>query len=165
MSISPEELILQADAMNVRLEIVRGMPIWEASPVFRHQFEIDRIRTTIRPLEGQRSCECFHTSDVIFKFPDGSLKRPDIAVLCQMPLPNEIDRALEQIPVAVVEVISEGYERKDEIAPEFYLEHGVKDIIIFNPRTLEVTYYTKRSVVRLVSPAKIDLECGCRIEV
>jgi Uma2 family endonuclease len=113
----------------------------------------------------ERACGCFHTSDVIFKFPDGSFKRPDIAILCETPDRSEFYRALERVPEAVVEVISEGYERKDEIAPEFYLSHGVKDIMIFNPRTLEVFHYTNHSVTKMISPASVQLECGCMIEV
>ncbi len=49
MSIPPEDLIMQADLLNVRLEIVRGLPVWEASPVAEHQIEVDRIRASIRP--------------------------------------------------------------------------------------------------------------------
>jgi Uma2 family endonuclease len=164
VTISPEELIRQADAMNVRLEIVRGLPIWEASPVLGHQIEIDRIRASITA-QANSGCACFHTADVIFKFPDGSFKRPDIAILCETPDRSEFFSALERIPEAVVEVISEGYERKDEAAPEFYLSSGVKDVMILNPRSLEVFHYTAHSLAKFVSPASIQLECGCLIEV
>ena len=83
MSIPPEDLIMQADLLNVRLEIVRGLPVWEASPVAEHQLEVDRIRASIA--RGDAGCECIHIADVLFKFSDSSLKRPDIAVLCELP--------------------------------------------------------------------------------
>ena len=35
MSLSP--ILLQANELGIRLEIVNGLPIWEAQPVYRHQ--------------------------------------------------------------------------------------------------------------------------------
>jgi Uma2 family endonuclease len=164
MTTSIEELIRQADHIGVRLEIVNGKPIWEASPVYRHQREALRIQQSLIN-KNESSCACHGVLDVIFKFPDGSFKRPDVAILCRVPDESEIDAALEIMPEAVVEIVSENYEYKDEIAPDFYLEQGVKDIIVFNPRTLEVIYYSKQGVARFKSPTHFDLECGCHIEV
>ena len=165
MSLSPEELILQADQMNVRLEIVRGLPIWEASPVAAHQLEVDRIRTSIATDEA-RSCACFHLADVLFKFQDGSLKRPDIAILCKRPEEAALQQALETVPEAVIEIVSQGYERKDlELAPSFYLSLGVKDVIIFEPQTKIVYRHRKDGVKRSESPVALRLECGCTCEV
>ena len=164
MSLSPEELILQADQMNVRLEIVRGLPIWEASPVASHQLEVDRIRASIE--NEAHSCACFHLADVLFKFQDGSLKRPDIALLGKRPEEPALRQALKTVPEAVIEVVSEGYERKDlELAPSFYLSLDVKDMIIFEPQTKIVYHHRKDGVKRLESPVVVRLECGCTCEV
>ncbi|MDX2005824.1 MAG: Uma2 family endonuclease [Meiothermus sp.] len=164
-TISPEEMILQADRMNLRLEIVRGIPIWEASPVYAHQAEIDRIRASIQPLEGS-DCGCVHAADVLFRFPDGSLKRPDIAVLCRSPQPSEGQVALTQIPEAVIEVISEGYEQKDlELAPPFYLSMGVQDVLIYDPQLKQLYHHRRDGKKRLNSPVRVELECGCVCEV
>ncbi len=165
MSLSPEELIMQADLMNVRLEIVRGLPIWEASPIGLHQLEVDRIRKTIEPTDNS-SCACFHLADTIFKFPDGSLKRPDIAILCQIPDREALKKALTVIPDAVIEIVSEGYEKKDlELAPGFYLSMGIKDVIIFEPSTLIVYHYRKDGNKRLESLVTLEFECGCSCQV
>lgn len=165
MSLTPEELILQADQMNVRLELVRGIPVWEASPVAAHQLEVDRIRASIQAHKVS-NCDCFHLADVLFKFQDGSLKRPDIAILCKRPAVPQLQHALEVVPEAAIEIISEGYERKDlEFAPNFYLSLGVKDVIIFEPRTKIVYHHRKDGVKRLESPVQIELECGCHCEV
>lgn len=43
------QTLLRADELGIRLEIVRGLPLWEAQPVVRHQRAIDRIRSTIQP--------------------------------------------------------------------------------------------------------------------
>jgi len=153
---------LKAEELGIRLEIVRGLHIWEASPVARHQIAIDVIRKTIRPLRSDTPCACVHLSDVYVQFQDGSLKRPDIAIFCRTP--DELDDAITLIPEAVIEVVSKGYEAKDfEIAPNFYLSQGVKDVIIFEPITAMVVHATKRQISRMQSPTNIELQCGCAL--
>lgn len=157
---------LRADELGIRLEIVGGLPIWEPQPVWRHQKAIDRIRATIErlPSDPGRGCGCIHISDVYISFPDGSLKRPDIAIFCREP--EEEDEAITLIPEAVIEVVSKGYEAKDlEIAPHFYLAQGVKDVVVFDPYTLLVLHVRTDRAVRHLSPVTIDLECGCRCTV
>lgn len=157
--------LLQADDLGIRLELIGGLPVWEASPVLRHQKAIDRIRASILPLaQSQSGCGCIHLSDVYILFPDGSLKRPDISIFCREP--DEQDEAITLIPEAVIEIISKGYEAKDlEIAPRFYLSQGIKDVIILDPHTLVVLHLTPSSASRHVSPVDIDLACGCRCRV
>lgn len=147
----------------MRLEIVRGLHIWEAPSVARHQIAIDVIRKTIRPLkQGSTACACVHLSDVYVQFQDGSLKRPDIAMFCRTP--DELDDAITLIPEAVIEVVSKGYEAKDfEVAPNFYLSQGVKDVIIFDPMTSRVVHATKNQISRTQSPSNIELHCGCAL--
>lgn len=165
---------LDAEGSGIRLEIIGGLPVWEAAPVVRHQRAIDRIRASIRstskftgqPAPGEEGggCGCIHLSDVFVSFPDGSLKRPDIAIFCREP--DEQDEAITLIPEAVVEVISKGYEAKDlELAPHFYLAQGVKDVLIFDPYTLLVLHIRRDGVQRLVSPVAVQLECGCECVV
>jgi Uma2 family endonuclease len=159
---------LRADELGIRLEIVAGLPIWEPHPLYRHQKAIDRIRTTIQrrtPTEPQQpECTCVHISDVYVSFPDGSLKRPDIAIFCQEP-PEE-DEAIKLVPEAVIEIVSKGYEAKDlEIGPHFYLSQGIKDVIVFDPYTLLVLHVRRDGTTRQVSPVAITLECGCTCTV
>jgi Uma2 family endonuclease len=158
-----DDVLLKADASGIRLEIIGGLPVWEAAPLLRHQRAIDRIRVSIRPklaTTQEEGCGCVHISDVYISFPDGSLKRPDIAIFCREPA--EEDEAITLVPEAVIEIISKGYEAKDlELAPHFYLSQGVKDVIVFDPYTLLVLHVRRDSARRLVSPVTIDLECGC----
>jgi Uma2 family endonuclease len=157
------ELLERANAAGIRLEIVRGVPTWEAAPALGHQMAIDRIRATIRPLPGS-PCACFHASDVYVLFPDGSRKRPDVAIWCRQP--DELVGAVTLIPEAVIEVISPGYEAKDlEIGPALYLQHGVRDVITFDPRSGQLHRYDRSGYVVKMSPAKLTLQCGCEIEV
>jgi Uma2 family endonuclease len=159
----PFERLLAADDLGVRLEIVGGLPIWEAHPLPKHQRAVDRIRASITPpppnAEGA-GCTCVHLADVYVQFPDGSLKRPDISIFCREP--DEEEAAITLVPEAVIEVISKGYEAKDlEIGPRFYLSQGVKDVVVFDPSTLVVLHICAGGATRLVSPVKIQLLCGC----
>jgi hypothetical protein len=45
MPIDPK--FLKAEELGIRLEVVSGLPIREAHPVWKHQKAIDRIRSTI----------------------------------------------------------------------------------------------------------------------
>lgn len=158
--------LLQASEIGIRLEIVNGLPIWEAQPVYRHQKHIERIaRGITKPAFTQSGCDCVHATDVYIQFPNG-LKRPDISIFCREPNEDEQDSALTMIPEAVIEVVSKGYEAKDlEIGPPFYLSQGVKDVIVFDPLTLLVLHVRRNRTTRQISPVVIGLECGCQLLV
>jgi len=160
-----EAMIERADQAGVRLEIVGGVPMWEAFPAVKHQEAIDRIRATIKASTPENSgCGCFHYADIYIQFPDGSLKRPDISIFCRRP--SEEEHAVTLIPEAVIEVISKGYEAKDiEFAPYFYLAQGVKDVVIFDPYTLLVLHARRDGRKHLMSPTTIQFECGCQCQI
>ena len=150
---------LLAEQLGIRLEVVGGLHIWEAQPVWRHQKAIDRIRGTTHVREGS-ACACVHAADVYVEFRDSSLKRPDVTIFCREP--DEQEDAIKLLPEAVIEVVSKGYEAKDlEIGPRFYLSQGVKDVVVFDPTTQLVLHVRADGVRRLISPVPIDLECGC----
>jgi Uma2 family endonuclease len=158
-----EELVEMADEAGVKLEITGGIPTWEAFPGPRHQKEVLRVLLGFERTAGS-DCVCFQIPDVYIKFPDGSLKRPDVAIFCDEP-PDQ-DEALEEIPEAVLEILSKDYEKKDtEIGAPFYLEQGVKDVILFDPRTQEVTHRRRDGTKVHKSAVTIKLECGCQITV
>ena len=158
------DTMLRADELGVRLEIVNGLPIWEAQPLYRHQKHVERIAGGIS--RGQSgNCACIHALDVYIQFPNG-LKRPDISIFCREPSEEEQDSALTLIPEAVIEVVSKGYEAKDlEIGPPFYLSQGVRDVIVFDPTSLLVLHVNSHGATRQVSPVAIELQCGCSVQV
>jgi len=153
--------LLRSEELGIRLEFVAGLPIWEASPVIRHQKAVDRIRGSIKKSEeNDNPCDCFHVADIYIQFPDGSLKRPDISMFCETP--TETDEAVKDIPDAVIEIISKGYEKKDlEVGVPFYLANGVKDVVVFNPYTNEVLHFRGSEKRELTLPVAIELACGC----
>lgn len=153
----------QADSAGIRLEYVNGIPIWEASPVIRHQRIVDRIRASIGSRhsgESEGGCACVHYADIYILFPDGSMKRPDISIFCTEP--PEQETICRTIPQVVVEVLSKGYEKKDiEISLPFYLKHSIPDIVIFDPATSEVIHYQLGQMEVYRSPVQLTFECGC----
>lgn len=157
--------LLNAEDLGIRLEVAGNLRIWEASPVIKHQLEIDRIRATIKRGEKNgKTCQCINIADIYVQFADGSLKRPDVSIFCEMP--KEDEEATTSVPVAVIEVISKKYEAKDlEISPPIYLANGVKDIVVFNPYTMEIVHFRPNETRRLISPVEIEFECGCACTV
>lgn len=159
-------LIESVPARDVKLEVVRGLTIWEAMPVLAHQEKVDTIRISIHPTTYDPSvCKCFHYADLSVRFPDGSIKRPDISIFCERP--KEEKESVTLLPEAVIEIISAEYEAKDyEIGLPFYLAEGVKDIIIYNPSTNGVLHCRPDGTRNeMISPVQIDLVCGCTVTV
>jgi len=163
---SPLELyqqLLDADEAGVKLEMVMGQPIWEFHPSPLHQ---GILRDVLRNIEATESneCDCFTLPDAYVAFRDGSLKRPDILIYRKMPPISH--EALAVVPDAVVEIVSPGSEHKDlVIGPPFYLAQGVKDVVIYDPRTLMVLHHKRSGLTRHVSPVTLELECGCSVTV
>lgn len=162
------EQLMQADEAGIRLEIVDGVPLWEPAPALRHQDLVYRIQESITAartdLPGTSSCGCHHYSDVYVRFPDGSIKRPDISIFCRVP--DELDESITLLPEAVVEILSRGFEAKDlDFGLPFYLGRGVKDVIVVSPLDFSVIHARKDSRKILSAPVTIDLLCGCRVTV
>lgn len=165
------ELIARAEQAGIKLEVVNGLPMWEAFPAVRHQKAIyqiqrtiTRIQKSIQPNADDTACGCYHYADIYVKFPDGSFKRPDIAIFCTDQV--EQDEAVTKVPEAVIEIVSVGYEAKDlELGPLFYLAQGVKDVVVLEPFSGTVIHSRRNGVVRHVSPARIVLECDCEATV
>ena len=156
-----QRTILKADRDGYRLEFVGGLGVWEASPVLRHQKKVDEIRASLRPANAVNPCLCVHYADIQVAFPDGSQKRPDIAVFCREP--DEQDTAVTLLPEAVIEILSKNYEAKDlEIGVPFYRHWGIKDIVVFDPETGGVNHYQGAMPAQThQSPVTLSLQCGC----
>ena len=43
--------LLTAEDLGIKLEFAGKLAIWEASPVYKHQKEVDRIRDSIKKVE------------------------------------------------------------------------------------------------------------------
>ena len=158
-----DQLSRAADEAGLRLEMVRGLATVEASPVFKHQKRIFEIQQTIRPMfQGDSAaCACVHAADVQIRFPDGSRKRPDIAVFCREPDEQATETTL--LPEVVIEVISRNYEAKDlVIGVPFYQQVGISDIVVLDPETNTVRHWqTGQPEKTYPAPITLSFRCGC----
>lgn len=151
---------------GIRMEIAGGIPTWEASPSYRHQSLVFRIQSSIRPApSAPAGCACVHVADVYLRFPDGSLKRPDITIFCREP--EEQTTAITMLPEAVIEIVSPGYENKDlSVGVPFYLRSGLKDVVVLDPQTGEVRHFRpNHAEQRHATPTTLLLTCGCQVTV
>ncbi len=151
---------------RIKLEMTGGVPTWRLLPSVRHQKVIDRIRATITPMSGvSGGCGCYHLADVSLVFPDGSYRRPDIAIFCVEP--PDIDEAWEYVPEAVIEIVSPGYTEKDlSINPPWYLAQGVKDVLVVEPRDRWVQHFSHgRPPATHLWHYTAELHCGCRVTI
>lgn len=159
-----ERLVQAADHSHVKLEMTAGMPTWEAMPGWRHQRISRSVADSVRRAAiSDNDCGCHSVLDVVVRFPEGSFRSPDVAIFCE--LPPDKDGALDVIPLAVVEIVSEGYEKKDEIGLPFYLEQGIADVVLYDPRTREVVHATPQGQTIHVAPVDLAFACGCAVTI
>ena len=126
-----------ADDSGIKQGLVSGIPIWEAFPVFQHQEKTLDIQISLR--ENARrsdSCACISVADPTIRFPDGSIKRPDISVFCSRPV--ERKTVCTQIPEAVIEIhgitdeMVEDAPTFQEVYPKIVQAIAGKDVVIYN---------------------------------
>jgi hypothetical protein len=113
MMLNPSELAQYEEAgeLGVRLEMIAGQPFWEFQPNFQHQDRIGKIYKSVQP--DDQSAEgrgCVASLDVGIRFPDDSLRRPDLAIFCR--LSEEIE-LITLVPEAVIDIVSQRSRQKD----------------------------------------------------
>lgn len=159
-----EMLVASADQCHVKLQMTAGVPTWEAMPGFKHQRITRSVADSVRRIPGSDfDCGCHSYIDVIIRFADGSFRSPDVAIYCQEP--PDVDGASEIIPVAVIEIVSQDYELKDTIGLPFYLEQGVADVVLYDPRKNEVVHATPHGQTVHSAPVDLSFSCGCAVKV
>ena len=166
MELTPDEMaqIEEADDFGIRVEMVGEHPFWEFQPNFDHQDRIFRMQASVRrDPEADSDCGCVQASDVGIRFPDGSLRRPDLAIFCRVPERREL---ITLVPEAVVEIVSQRSREKDlKISPPWYLDMGVKDVLVYDPFTEDVFHFRRDGEKRFKTGRTVKLECGCLVDV
>ncbi|MGV3617075.1 MAG: Uma2 family endonuclease [Fimbriimonas sp.] len=159
-----QELFRRADEIGLRLEMVGSGITWEAAPGLNHQREVGRIYSSIVGGEEGRGCGCFQILDLNIVLRDGTVKRPDLCVYCE--LPAEGEGFVHKAPETVIEITSPGYEEKDLVeGPPIYLRNGVRDVLVLDRRTNEVHHWSPSGHAVTPSPRECVLACGCRVTV
>ncbi|WP_395093974.1 Uma2 family endonuclease [Armatimonas sp.] len=163
------ELAQQVEELSgVKLERAGGMTTWEAFPSYKHQDRIYKIQQAIRRrADAIYDCACSHVSDAYVKFPDGSIKRPDIAIFCREPDEDEQDGAVTLLPEAIIEIISKHYEDKDlKVGVPFYLSQGIADVVTLDMATGTVTHFRPGQPEQVhASPVTLAFACGCEATI
>lgn len=157
-----DALVRSADESLVKIEMTAGLPTWEAMATPCHQRILGEIYESVRRT-GEGDCGCHRYIDTYIRFPDGSFKRPDVAIYCAR-LPD-VDVARDVIPQAVVEIVSEGYEEKDRIGLPFYLSQGIADVVVYDPRTGKVVHATPQGQTIHAAPVDLAFACGCTVTI
>ena len=156
------ELTQQVEELSgVKLELAGGMTTWEAFPSYKHQDRIYAIRQHLKNTPGP------HSSSAYVKFPDGSIKRPDIAIFCREPDEDEQDGAVTLLPEAIIEIISKHYEDKDlKVGVPFYLNQGIRDIVTLDMTNNTVTHFRPGQPEQThSSPVTLTFACGCEATI
>jgi Uma2 family endonuclease len=166
MSAQPEPGLLAAamraaEESLIKIEMAGGITTWEAMPGPKHQRLVKAIDASVQRRQGsENNCGCYSFMDVTLRFPDGSFKRPDVAIYWREP--EDDNNAIDFLPEVVIEVVSQGYEAKDlQIGLPFYLGQGIKDVVVYDPSTLVVLHARRDGTKRLVAPVDLQFECGC----
>ena len=163
------ELAQQVEELSgVKLEMAGGMTTWEAFPSYKHQNRIYKIQQSIRRrADAIYDCTCTHVSDAYVRFPDGSIKRPDIAIFCREPDEAEQDGAVTLLPEVIIEIISKHYEDKDlKVGVPFYLSQGIADVVTVDMATGTVTHFRPGQPEQVhASPVTLAFACGCEATI
>lgn len=158
--------LMWADEFGVKLKAEGFTQRWKIFPSPLHQDEVMQIYSGVRRALGSNSegCDCYRLVDAYIQFPDGSLKRPDLALFCRRP---EVRReALEAVPQAIAEVLSRGTEAKDLVTgPRIYLASGVLDVVALHPETGMVTQIPPDGTRILNAPVEIELAMGSVVTI
>ena len=154
----------EANELGVRLEMIADQTFWEFRPNFQHQDRIGKIYKSVRPdHESNSGSECVSALDVGIRFPDDSLRRPDLAIFSN--IPEQVD-LITLIPEAVVDVLSQRSRHKDlVVSPPFYLEMGVKDVLVYDPFTDDIHHFRRDGDLRFKPGQTVKLECGCLLDI
>lgn len=166
MSLPTYQDIQRLAHQGVRLEITGGMPTWEAMPGALHNGVVDDIRQNLTRYNAPDApCGCHHIAATYIEFAPTLLRRPDIAIFCTKP-PRPDGAITGLIPGAVIEVLSVGYEQKDCDAVALYLNAGVHDVLLVDPRQQTVAWHCcTRAVQLLTLPTTCTLQMGCRLPI
>ncbi|RYG34759.1 Uma2 family endonuclease [bacterium] len=159
-----EAIVLSTDHSLVKLEMADGVPTWEAMPGIRHRRIARSIADSAQRLpQSEADCGCHSFLDVYVRFPDGSFKSPDVAIYCEEP--PDVDGAVDILPVAIIEIVSKGYELKDQIGLPFYIAQGIPDVVVYDPRTRKVIHATQTGQAIHTAPIDLAFACGCAVTI
>jgi len=119
-------------------ELIDGIPLAMApSPLVTHQKTAMQIAVALN--EAIAGCEeCFVVAEQDWKIDEETVVRPDVVLTCDDPG----EKYLTQPPKIVVEVVSPGSARRDEVTKfELYADEGVPYYLLAYPEDRKVRLF------------------------
>lgn len=138
------EEFLKMDKVEDRLEYFNGEVIYLPSPSVEHQQVLLNIGAELRNYFKGKPCEAFVLLDLWLINKEKSLSvkvQPDLMVICDKIGLKE--NSYCGTPVLIAEIISSSNESHDRIRKYItYMEFGIKEYWIINPKLKTVEVYT-----------------------
>jgi Uma2 family endonuclease len=125
-------------------ELIDGELYVNAAPLLRHQRILRRIVTLLdRYLEDHQAGEVFFSpTDVVLA--EDNVVEPDAFVICSSRAVIAKTKSVEGAPNIVIEVLSDGTRRRDEVMKrQLYERYGVDEYWIVDPTANRVTVYRR----------------------
>lgn len=144
---------------GLRMELIDGQLVREPSPTFGHQWIVGRLHLALAAVVG---ADRVIQGPIDIHLDSHNVFQPDVIVLEQ---PEGPERKRAPIPLVAIEVLSPESVRRDKVVKRaIYLESGVAEVWIVDPKaeTVEVHdtrgYRTSALDDPLVSPAIPELD-------
>lgn len=116
----------------------------------------------IQQLKEQDCTDCYLIQEVDWIIEEDMVVRPDLSVVCgELP-----ERFIEQVPVLVIEILSESTQDRDTHAKRaLYAAHGVKYYATVDPWRWEcdLMVLKRRKYSDIPGGDPIELDAGCRL--
>ena len=152
MALPQEQRYTLADALEweegVRIELVDGVPVMQASPARRHQEISGELFAFLHDYLRGKKCKVYHAPFSVRPFetkedtPDSvdTVVEPDITLVCD---PDKLDDiGCKGAPDMIAEIISPSTQRHDRVTKfNLYQQAGVKEYWIVDPDTETVQVY------------------------
>lgn len=168
------EEFLEIDKTENRIEYFDGEVIYLPFPSVEHQRVLLNIAAEFRNYFKGKSCEAFALLDLWLINKEKSLNvkvQPDIMVICDKTGLKE--NSYCGTPALIAEIISSSNESHDRIRKYItYMEFGIKEYWIINPKLKTVEIYTlakgeykQAAIYKSVDCAVSQIFCGLKIHL
>lgn len=143
-----------------RYEVIEGELVVNASPYTRHQRIVGRLYAALEYFCRERRCGEAFVSPVDVVLADDSVVQPDVMVVSASRLHIVGEKNIEGAPDLVIEVLSEGTRKLDELVKrKLYERHGVNKYWVVDP-VLELVKIYRRMGDAFTRVSEISVEAG-----
>ncbi len=163
---SYEEFLELTQNSEERYEYIDGEIHLLASPKTAHQIALTELFVIFYHwFEGKRCTPLVAPYDITLRRNPENINvvQPDLMVICDLEEKLDANDYYQGVPALVVEILSEGTQRKDLITKlDLYLSCGVSEYWIVNPLNKELTVYhfADQNIKRSATYRKPEVACS-----